>query len=271
MRPTISFAQLEVATESSQTVNSSNSGGVTEARPLVLDQERVQIKQQYKAAAEAYQQSYREYSLAKAQFLKLGTLAALEEAVIDTRQALLDRNRVLQIFFDLIHLELRAAAGVDPDRKQAALRRIEEFRSELQAQELLIKNSQDRVALVARVQWFQEKAEQLQSQGYYIRALILAGRMYVGYQEALSLYEETKATHQAQTVDSFMLAQRQRAYTEVDAHLVIIDQQWQKIQELMFAEGERDQNWFQQVLPLLSSQQSNLIRLYAYIEELARK
>lgn len=288
------FAQLEVSTGSAQVENSNNPGlndisgenvevlntsGVTEARPLVLDQERAQIKQQYRAAAEAYQLSHREYTLAKAQFQKLGTLAALEEAVLKTRQALLDRNRLLMIFFDLIHLELRASAGVDPDRKQDALRKIENFQSELRAQQQLIQNSQDRVALVARVQWFLETAEKLKSQGFYVRALILTGRLYVGYQQAMSLYEETKAFHQSQVVDSFMTAQRQRAYSEVEAQINLINAQWLKIQELLIddanqsqvQEQNRDQNWFQRILPLLSAQQTNLIRLYAFVEELARK
>lgn len=274
-RSTFAFAQTEVATESSQIENSTVSNINTQALPLVFDQERAATRQKYRVAAEAYQQSYRDYSLAKAQFQKLGTLAALEEAVMKTRQALLDRNRLLLIFFELIHLELRASVGVDEERRQDALSKVENFQSELKAQELLIQNSQDRVALVERVKWFLANAEQLRSSGFYVRALLLSGRLYIGYQQALSLYNETKALHQSQQVDSFMTAQRQRAYTEVDAQIELVNAQWTKIQELLFAEGNppqnRDQNWFQRILPLLSAQQSNLIRLYSFIEELARK
>lgn len=275
--PSTASAQTETTTNSTSTnsaienLTTTESGWATEVRPIVYEQERTQIKQQYRVAAEAYQQSYREYTLAKSQFEKLGTLAALEEAVLDTRQVMLDRNRLLMIFFDLMHLELKAAAGVDPEKKQETLRKIENLQAELRAQAQLIQNSQDRIALATRVQWFMEVAESIRSQGFYIRALILSGRLYVGYQQALALYEETKAFHQSQAVDSFMTAQRQRAYKEVDDQINLINNQWTTIQKLLFEDTNRDQNWFQRILPLLSVQQSNLIRVYTFIEELARQ
>lgn len=275
--PSPNSAQTETTLDSSPTDSATENptptqvGWISEVRPIVYEQERTQIKQQYRVAAEAYQQSYREYTLAKSQFEKLGTLAALEEAVLDTRQVMLDRNRLLMIFFDLMHLELRASAGLDPEKKQEALRRIEGFQAELLAQAQLIQNSQDRVALAARSQWFSEATKSLRSQGFYIRALILYGRLYMGYQQALTLYEEIKTFHQSQAVDPFMTAQRQRAYKEVDDQIKLINEQWAKIQVLLFDEANRDQNWFQRILPLMSVQQSNLIRVYAFIEELARQ
>lgn len=268
--PASSTAQIEPAVAIDTAAAQATYSGMSTARPLVFDQERAAIRAQYRAAIQKYQQSYRTFTLARATYQQLGTLAALEDAVAATRQVLGDRVRVLIIFFDLLHLELRAGVGMDPERKQLALRRIETLRTELTEQEQLIANSQDRVAILARVTAYLESADTIETHSHYVRALLLTGRLYWGYQDSRSLYQEIKDSQAAQGGSTLLQAQRQRAYGEIDALIVQIDEQWQTVYQKLYEEGDKSQSWYQEFVVLLSQLQSDILRLFSYLAEVSQ-
>lgn len=257
----------ELATEQTETETTVTVNGVTVARPLVLTQEQEAVREQYRAAIEQYQRSYREYTLAKAQYQQLDTLVALEKAVVATRAAMADRAEVLLTFFDLLHVELRATAGVDPEKKQAALREIESLRAEFLASKEAILASNDRAALLDRAVEYAQTTQGLEENAYYVRSLLLSGKLYWGYLQSLSMYQEIKDQQGQDQSNSLRQAQITRAYAEIDQLIGQINTKWDAVAVKFTKEEDKKRTWYQQVITLLTDLQTDILRLYSYLEE----
>ena len=200
-----------------------------------------QKMQLYRDQISVYRDAERTFDVSKGQYIKLQTLASLEEAVLGTRNVLLARSKVLIQYFELLHDELSAQHGVNLQEKEEVLSRLKNQLTYLQQHQDQVLLANDRDALAAVVLDFDEHQELLEDAVYRARTLTAIGKVQTVNDKARALLEDIKKEHAKEPVNTSISAQRDRAYAETTKH---IDQTEAEILEIMDSGYNRVANSF---------------------------
>lgn len=243
---------------------------LSELQPLAYQQERDSLRSLYRDQIQAYQLAYRQYTLDKAQYEQLQTLAALDALVVSTRAALQRRAEVLTTYVDLLHLELRYAPSDSPEAKQELLRQLETMRADLQAQTQLIVSSQDRDAIAERVAGFAQLYTQLESLSFATRKALLLGKVRYAHAIAQNQLAALATQYQENPTTPLKQGERQRAIREIEREFEQTTEQWQYIDDRVLSKASEPKRQFEQLKPLLGTLQSSTVRIYTLLEEAAQ-
>ena len=106
-----------------------------------------QLQEDYYFQLEKYRQARSEFTLTRAQAIKLGTLKSQEEFVASGKTLLLARSDVLESYLTSLSVSLAQTQGIDVDDKQIAQNLIELIKSKVQAHHQAVTNLSDRSEL----------------------------------------------------------------------------------------------------------------------------
>ena len=204
-------------------------GGTPEATPeattvpvntiFIKPQQSEQIKslvKLYQDQVEKYTKSEREYRTAKAQFAKLSTLQSLEEAIVKTKQAMIDRDDVLITYCELVRAHLQDAQGVEITLKTQADTELETQILELKAHREKVTTTTDREGVAERAQEFVVISEPFFSRANRAVTLISLGSLQSIYDRSVLVYAEIKIYHKETPTSAIRQEERLRAYKQVD-------------------------------------------------------
>lgn len=243
---------------------------LSELQPLAYLQERDSLRNLYREQIQSYQVANRQYTLDKAQFKQLQTLASLDTLVGSTRSVMKRRAEVLITYLDLLHLELRYSPSADVELKQAILRQIESLREELQIESQLIIDSPDRDSLNERTENFPQLYNRIEELSYLVRLNILLGKMRYIYVISQDKFSILKDENQLENISAIKLSERQRAIREIEREYVGIDTQWQEVEQELARNQQKPKDLYLDLLPLISNIQSGVIRLFTLLGEVSR-
>lgn len=173
----------------------------------------------YRDQVEKYSKSEREYRTSKAQFEKLTTLQSLEEAIVKTRQAMLDRDDVLITYTELVRAHLQDTQGIEITLKTASDKELETQILELKAHREKVLTSNDRDAIAARAQEFVPISKPIETRITTAVALISLGDLQAVHDKSRLIYAEIRAYHDENPASALREEERQRAYREVESQM----------------------------------------------------
>ncbi len=176
--------------------------------------EQAILQTYYRDQLERYRNQEKARQLAQEQLNQLNTLAALEEAVLATKQTMITRDQVLQTYFKLLRLKLIDTHGVSLAEKTTVIKELESLEANLEDHETEVGKVSDRFSLAASVNSYAQLAVRFEPIGSHATCLIVFGKMQVVYDKTVALMPELEAKANEQATD-FELAKKQRALTEV--------------------------------------------------------
>ncbi len=248
---------------------------IIDSRDLTVEQSIASIealRALYKNQIEVYRSSEQQYRIAKTQYFSLQTLAALEEAVSTTREALLNRSRVLVSFVQLLRATLQETQGVELSQKQQAMDRLESVLQKLLAHQDAVLDTQTREAVALRAQEFAILEKELHSTTYWSLSLISLGRVQTIYDQALIVHADIRETHESETVSALIEAERTRAHEETERNFIVIRDQLAEIaldiQNKSIKPDSFTDNAFNRTRDDLEVPYAGLTLLIDYLEEL---
>ncbi len=228
----------------------------------------------YKSQIEVYRTSEQQYNIAKEQHARLQTLSSLEEAVRATREALLNRSRVLVTYTQLITVTLEDIPGVDLAQKQRALVRLENVEEKLLKHQDAILNTQTREQIAVQADVFAAMQKELEAALYLGLALISQGNVQTVYDQALIVHRDIQNFHLTATASALVDAERQRAHAETTRNFGLISEQLSTILVAVVGQSEEfdayNKSTFGRMLDDLEAPYIALTQLIGYLEELTR-
>lgn len=244
------------------------SAQVSALDPEQYNATKATILKLYSDQIQAYQQAYRRYNLAVAQYQKLGTLVALGELIDSSRESMLRRGEILLSYIDLLHLELRFASNVDLTQKRSLLTGLESLSKDLSSQQILIAKSQDHQAINARAASFIELVDQFDRLAFESKAVIFTSRLKTADITARNYYDQVTDGYQQTPETGFAAIDRQRAQDELGVALEKLDGYWKDAQELNDPKRKNpSQGWYTEYLTKLTLVQNQLIFFVNYLKE----
>ena len=158
-----------------------------EEKTLALD-ELSEKQTLYRDEINVYRNAERTFDVSKEQYLKLGTLASLEEAVSSTRNVLLARSKVLITYLELLRDELANQHGVNLTEKDDALERLDTQLLFLKEHQDAVLLANDRDQLLNVVIVFGEQRELIEDAAYRSRSLVAIGKVQTVNDKAQALF-----------------------------------------------------------------------------------
>lgn len=178
-------------------------------------QEQTLLQTYYRDQLEVYRAKEKAYQVAQEQLTQINTLAALEEAVQATKQAMISRDQVLQTYFKLLRLKLIDSHGVPIEAKSKAITDLAQLENNLKTHEQEVNQVTDRFTLAQSSTNFTLLAGQFETVTNHALCLIAFGNLQTVFDKTIALGPELTAKIKDKTTD-FELAKKQRALTEID-------------------------------------------------------
>ena len=237
---------------------------------LLASEELTEKQALYREQIGVYRDAERMFDVSKEQYIKLGTLASLEEAVSNTRNALLARSKVLITYLELLRDELANQHGVNLTEKDDALERLDTqllFLKEHQ-DAVLLANDRDQLLLV--VTTFAEQQDLVEDAVYRARTLVAIGKVQTVNDKAAALLSDIKIRQGQDEVTSLVVAKRERAYDEITKHVASTEQEVLVIIEDTYkrGSGEFDTSKFTQITKDLSDPYVTAQKTLGFLQEL---
>lgn len=259
------LSQLGLA--QAQTQEATSSSPISNEPQIDLEKQRQLLRETYRQEIQAYQNSYRKFTLAKAQFQKLETLASLEEAVTSTREVFVARDAVLLTYLDQLNFELQVNPSYDDEVKLTTLNKIAEIKNNLLIFHQLVINSQDRQALAERATGFIPIGEEIRQLSDQTRKLIFLGKFRASAGLAQQLTQEVKDLQAQNPVSALKQGERQRAYQELESADAVVQSAWQKSLQTYQKQGDYSNETFTTFIATLTPLQSALVRWFILLEQ----
>ncbi len=230
-----------------------------------------ELLQLYQAQVESYREAERKYRISKAQYFKLNTLQSLEQTVVDTREVMTLRCRVLITYLELLHEILQFTPGIDLIQKAAALKSLEDQVHALRAHIVQLENTPDRAAIALRADEFEPIGAAVQRAALTAQGLVVIGRLQAVYDAAQSTYEDILKSHTEHTVSALKQAERERAYKEVTRQSKLAYDQLVGARKTFEQEAARGTPDTRQVVEQLNTVYTTTSQLLAFLKELVLK
>jgi len=244
---------------------------------LRKDQEGTRIselRELYKSQIEVYRSSEQQYKIAKEQHARLQTLASLEEAVRATREALLNRSRVLVTYIQMSRLTLADIPGVELSQKNLAVSRMDTVERKLLDHQDSVLNTQTREQIAARVEEFALLQDELEAAIYLSQSLISHGKVQTIYDQALIVQRDIQTYHNDATASALIEAERTRAHAETIRNFEQIKTELRTVMLRIIDHAEEfdtyNKNNHERMADDLELPHVHLTQLVGFLEELLR-
>lgn len=250
---------------------------------LSPEQERIFRKEQnkkkleelatlYRAQIEVYRNAERNFSISKSQYEKIQTLAALEQAVNDTRTAMLERNKVLLTYAETIYYSVDDTTGLDLSKKNKILMNLRDLIELLRVHQTKVEASQDRVAINTVANDFMTIEKAYNSVVYEALSSIRVARIQTVYDALMLIRDDIKRQQQSEEVGALQTSQRERAYQEIENRFKVIYEALYKL-NMRLVETKPEQfsrSSYQNTLGDLQSIYANLFSMIDYLLEVRK-
>lgn len=201
--------------------------GQTDASPTVASlpspspesTELANLRAKYRTELSIYRTDEREFSIAKEQYLKLQTLAALESSVQATRKVMLSRTAVLQTYLEILRLMVSNTSGIDVDEKAALIQQLGNGIDRLKTHQQRVEQAVDRNLILASVQDFNTFNTAVVDISYKSLSYIAYGRLQTVYDKTVSVKAEVLANVEKEEQNGLRLGEKRRALEEIDRSL----------------------------------------------------
>lgn len=206
----------------------------TQAQTVSAAELKTQAQASYRANLEAYRNDLRQYTISKTQFTQLQTLAALEDAIAATRKVMLSRATVLEVYIQLLQLELQQVQSFPEELKQEKMTALQSLRDELTAHKELVTNTSDRAGIAQRAEEFVDLSANSTQLAYDVLSRIKLAKIKTVYLLSLEFTDEI-STVVAERFSSYpnTVAEKNRGIEQIRSVLTISDQQFLAADEIV--------------------------------------
>jgi len=250
------------------------------AQPLTLSETKRISADELKSHAQALQDLYtqqiesyklaeKDYQLAKTQQTQLGTLSSVEATTQFARTAMIERADVLITYFNLLHDYLVMADGMEPGDKEKTSADIIEHIQAYQTHRLAVSNIEDRASLNLAADEFDQLFKVSTSLVYRVLYNLDLSQMNSYRLTAVDLYQQLQRKQADLPLSPAKLAQRDRAYLDIERVFAQLSTQIEFQQQLVADENKGGQGIYEQGATLLVETRTDLIRVLGYLQELA--
>ncbi|NCN06483.1 MAG: hypothetical protein GW946_01395 [Candidatus Pacebacteria bacterium] len=225
----------------------------------------------YQDQYEQYRQAERGFTTAQAQYVKLGTLASLESAVVSSREIMSLRTDVLITYHELLAATLVESIGVELQLKQETLGELQQAIEDLKSIREEIVLSDDRFAIAMVNKKFEGVlVPRLYSVAYKTLSQLILADVQVLFDKSKQVYRELQTELADKEVSKLRLEERKRAYTEVDALVARLELELAGSTQAVKTEENLDDRFYNQLVDDLETTYTGIGQLLTYIEELER-
>lgn len=180
-----------------------------------LNQDIRQLKIQYRGELEEYRAAERAYLIAKDQYLKLNTLAALEDAVQKTQATMLLRDKVLRTYLRLLRLTLLSQPGVEIEAKKNAEQSLLVVLDKLETHQQMFDQVLDKPQLETIAIDYEILFAEIEDAAYQSLTLISIGELQTIHDKAISLKNDMEV--EIATAGGVLKStERKRSFDEID-------------------------------------------------------
>jgi hypothetical protein len=262
----LSLANFRVFAQESPTAETTDQSLTRERETQRIEQLRILYRDQ----VEAYRNSEKNYSIAKANYFQVQTLAALEEAVQATKKVMIDRSAVMITYLELIDSVLIETNGIELNLKNQSHTELIGLIQLLKIHQENIQVSNDRNAMAILSDDFEPIAESYQSAVYKTLSLIRIGKIQEVRDKAEIIEADIQQFHLSQDVSEATILRRARAYDQIENDFDTINSQLFKLNE-SFLEARRQgfsRSFYERILTNLSPIFAEISRSLDHLEEL---
>lgn len=250
------------------------------AQPLtLLDGQRISaeelsrhtqaLRDLYAKQIESYKFTEKDYQLAKNQQTQLGTLSSVERTTQLAKVAMIERSDVLITYFNLLHNYLVMAEGMDPKDQEKTSAEILNHIADYQAHRQKILFVEDRASLNQIAEEFNQVFAVSTNLVYRVLYALDLSQMNSLRLHAVVLYEKLQQKQADLPLSQTKLAERDRAYLDIDRVFDQISSQIENEQQLAIDETKGGLEIYKQGANLLAQTQANLMKALKYLQELA--
>lgn len=245
---------------------------LSEPEKLVDDDgdELTQLRSLYTLQIESYRQAEKEQIIAKEQYKSLETLKLLEQAVLASQKAMVERNRVLLTYFDLLYLHLQYTPGINLQYKEPLLEDLKAQTEELRAFQAKVEATDDRDGIAARAEEFSEIVPRIESNAYRTLTLLAIGKLQTVHDKGILILNDVKAAEAESDRSTIQKAQIQRAFDQTQKNLEDINTQLREQNDYYARQEDKPvkRTFYTQTLDRLKPVYVELSQLLAHLKEL---
>lgn len=226
---------LAVSPVSAQETGSPASQSVVDRQFASLDEAQTE----YLKLFEQYRLEEQEYSVARAQFMQLNTLASQEVALRATRNVLRTRAEILYLYTMMLEMQLNQTTGIPVENKSPELVSLNLLKEKILRHRTNVNNSPDRFFLDQESNSFIPTIQEIQQHSYFTQNLLKIGRSQTALDKIRFARTEIISTLQTPALSSFQRSQLDRASQEIDRSINEIDQGISKVKSDIFPKSGR--------------------------------
>jgi len=233
------------------------------------------LREKYKTDLSIYRTDERDFALAKEQFLKLQTLAALEISVKATRKVMITRAIVLQDYTQILSLILKDTSGIDVGEKTALIQDLESMNDRLKLQQKIAEQAIDRESVLAASVDFAKISVSMSILSYKSMSYISYGRLQTVHDKMLTVRDEVTVDLNAQESNGLKLGEKRRAIDEINRNLDTTKLALQNVQKTFsptqFGSNVKfDSGSYPQTVQSLSTIYADLYRNLSFLREVIK-
>lgn len=187
--------------------------------PSPESNELANLREKYRSELSIYRTDERNFQIAREQYVKLQTLAALESSVQATRKVMLSRTAVLQTYLQILKMMVSNTSGIDITEKSKLLQEIDTAIDRLKSHQKLVEQAIDRNTILNSVTDFNLFYEDVQNIAYKSLSYIAYGRLQTVYDKTVAVKGEVLGYIEEQEKNGLRLGEKRRGLEETDRSL----------------------------------------------------
>ncbi len=231
---------------------------------------RQKLDDQYINEYENYLRLDEQYSLDKDQYFSLKTLKALELAVKSAKQAMKSRNRLLDLYMQILTVDLKLNKGISDQRRQLYLDRLATRRIELKESSVLIDDVVDRRKLNDYSDSFEPIGETIEYSCYGILSNLTLGRLQYSFSELVDYFNELKLMSEEKDIDD--QEGWDHAINETELYItnteILLDEFWE---EINYSSNDKKSKYFySNIISNTSNLYKRINKIWNYLNEIER-
>lgn len=220
------WVPLSFAQESQQEVIATSEAQLENSQVFIKEQQKKKIADLrilYRNQVEVYRNAEKSFQIAKAQYDQVQTLQALEEAIVATRNTMLERSNVLITYLELLEAILADTNGIELQLKKETTQELTGVIMSLKIHQETVQVAKERQEIASLADDFEPIASSYESIAYRSVSLIRTGKIQTVKDKAEIIYKDIAAEHSTQEVSSFTKSKRERAYQEIERTFKLIN------------------------------------------------
>lgn len=198
----------------------------------------VNLQKQYLLLLEQYRAQEQTYTVAKAQYQQLNTLASQELAVQETRKLIDIRADVFLVYLDMLIDLLDQTKGIPLENKSPQLVKLRLLKETVQLHKSNNNVALDRFAVDQESQNFTNTIETLQSEAYYTLGLIRVGRVQQAVDKLLVVRDAVENDVMSRQLTSAQKAQKERGFNEIQLVIDNTNTEFTPIKKKVFTDTD---------------------------------